>query len=241
MATCLRASLGGGAGSSTVRRAFDVASTNQLRLRRSRPVSPGGERPPSKSMPGTCAHRRATGRTRPRVSRTPLRRRRGTGCRRSPAPMYALGGGHCPRWALRSLRVRASTAPPRARCTCPVDDHPRSERRSGRRQRTGGRAALAAAALHLLDGVSLRPERSNVLAVRIRAAQLAVVVRTRARRRTANSSTVSHCRASRSASLTTGTVGLRPARTGRSSRGLWMRPLVHRPRSSSTRPLAFSS
>lgn len=59
------------------------------------------------------------------MSRTPLRRRRGTGCRRSPAPTHVLGGGRCPRSGLQSLRARASTAPPRARCTDPVDDYPR--------------------------------------------------------------------------------------------------------------------
>ncbi len=115
----------GEADSFTVRRGSDAAGRSRLRPRRSRPALPDAGQQRATPMPGTGGRRRASGRTRRPVSRTPPRRRRGTGCRRAPAPMHALGGGHCPRSGLRSLRARASTAPPRARCTDPVDDHPR--------------------------------------------------------------------------------------------------------------------
>lgn len=117
--------LGGEADTFTVRRASDVAGTRRLRPHRSRPAPPGTGRPLTTPTPGTGGHRRATGRTQRPVSTTPPRRPRGTAYRRAPAPTHGRGEGRSPRPARRSPRARASTAPPRARCTDPVDDHPR--------------------------------------------------------------------------------------------------------------------
>jgi hypothetical protein len=110
---------------------------SRLRPRRSRPALPGAARQRATPTPGTGGPHPDTGRTQRPVSTTPPQRRREIAYRRAPVPKRERDGGHCPRSALRSLRARANTAPPRARCTCPVDEHSCADRRSECRHRDG--------------------------------------------------------------------------------------------------------